>query len=221
MGVGLRAKSQLGVLPYIIQPKVIEGRSRSFAKIKCDHKGCDHEAEISADATGRLLPLEVLNKKFSALGWHVRRHHNRCPEHNGKARKEERKVLSLASVPERFKQPIVANPVEAVRDVAPIKPSAPNLSHVHESKVGDLTEANQLAWYKQAFERERSKTARLKKENTELVKVMKPIADQSRLQFSGMGVVWDDEVSWADRRGVSLNINFEHLKNVVRAVDGQ
>lgn len=215
MGVGLRKKSLLGQLPYTIEPRAIEGRAKSFAVIRCDFKGCEAHDEINADAPGRLMPLEAINKKFSERGWNVHRGHNRCPEHNGK----KRKVLTLTCVPAKLQQQIVDDPVAAVADTKPIKTTI-SLSHIPLSKVDELSTEMQLAWYKQALERERKRGDRLKREANDLIKVVKPIAEQARKQFSGIGVVWQDEVSFADRHGVSLSINFEHLKNAVRVVDG-
>lgn len=215
MGVGLRKKSLLGELPYTIEPRAIDGKAKSFATIRCDHKGCTAHDETNVSAPGRLMPLEAINKKFAEKGWHVQRGHNRCPEHNGK----KRRILTLATVPERFKEQIVADPVAAVADTKPI-PTTISLSHIPAAKVDSLSTEMQLAWYKQALERERKRADRLKREAGDLTKVLRPIADQARRQFSGMGVVWGDEVGWADRRGVVLNINFEHLKHAVQAIDG-
>lgn len=216
MAVGLRKKSQLGELPYTIEPRAVQGHAQRFAIIRCDEKGCDHSEEFHCDAPGRPLPLEVINKRFAGLGWHVRRHHNRCPEHNGRA---PRKILKLATIPDRFKPNIVPDPVEAVKDVQPIKAAA-SLSHVHESKVAELSEAHQLNWYMQAFEREKRKNERSKKEKADLLRAFTPIANLARDQFSGSGVIWDDETAWADHRTVSFNVNFALLKNAVRAVEG-
>jgi hypothetical protein len=219
MSVALRRQSRRGELPYVIEPRAIEGRSKKFAKIKCDHADCGVTAEIHVDAAGSILPTVAINKKFASLGWYVKRHHNLCPKHNGKAPRE-RKVLTLASVPKRFQEPMVSDPAAAVQDVAPIR-AAPSLSHVHESKVESLSPEHQLVWYRQALERERKRNDTLRKERISFFNTLKPIAEQARQQFIGLGDVWSSEVSWADRRGVVLSINFEHLKNAVRAVDGK